>query len=82
MAANIIVDGNQAFKDIDEVGHLRGSTVLSLLSDATFAVALAVPAISVPMAIAGIAYTYLGWRESEKEKKERKLFEVCILPRF
>ena len=77
LAANIIVDGNQAFKDIDEVGHLRGSTVLSLLSDATFAVALAVPAISVPMAIAGIAYTYLGWRESEKEKRRENFLKFA-----
>ena len=69
LVANLLADGAQAYDDIKETGQIRSSTVLNLLADASMAVALAVPAISVPMAIAGLAYSVLSWIESNKEKE-------------
>ena len=66
---NFVVDMMSVQQDIKKHGFPQFSTVLNILADVAVFVGLRIPAISVPMAIVGIGYTMLGWKESDKQKR-------------
>lgn len=69
LVANLGVDLINASDEIVKQKRLKPTTYINLVGDVMFAIGLMYPAIGVPMAIAGLAYTMLGWKESKKEKR-------------
>ena len=55
----------------------RPTTYINLVGDVMFAIGLMYPAIGVPMAIAGLAYTMLGWKEDKKEKRMENFYSFA-----
>ena len=70
--ANFAVDLPDAYDQITKYKTLKGSTYLNLVGDIAFLVGVLAPPLAVPMAIAGVAYTLLGIRESKREEQKER----------
>ncbi|AKT91345.1 hypothetical protein CUREO_1528 [Campylobacter ureolyticus RIGS 9880] len=75
--ANLGVDLINASDEIVEQKRLKPTTYINLVGDVMFAIGLMYPAIGVPMAIAGLAYTMLGWKEDKKEKRMENFYSFA-----